>query len=297
MIGIVALGVLGLTLIMTVYDAHLLSQTRQDAKRLEQVNVALQHGKNLLALATRAAGISSWEMDIATQSTLWTENEIESLRAAGVDTRAHPDAITAMIHPEDRSVRCDAVRNAVAEGRDVCAFRFRVVAPGGAIVHLEAHARIFCDERGEPVRLLGVSWDITEQVLQDERRRALQAQLRDASREAGMAEIATGVLHNVGNVLNSLGVSAALVQSRLKNSRVGNLKRMADLLISQGDQAGQFIEHDERGREMPSYLAQLGATCSPSTSNCATRPPRSPLTSGTYAASWPHSRRTRAAVA
>ncbi len=89
-IGIVALGVLGLTLIMTVYDAHLLSQTRQDAKRLEQVNAALQHGKNLLALATRAAGISSWEMDIATQSTLWTENEIESLRAAGVDTRAHP---------------------------------------------------------------------------------------------------------------------------------------------------------------------------------------------------------------
>ena len=88
MIGIVALGVLGLTLIMTVYDAHLLSQTRQDAKRLEQVNAALQHGKNLLALATRAAGISSWEMDIATQSTLWTENEIESLRAAGVDTRA-----------------------------------------------------------------------------------------------------------------------------------------------------------------------------------------------------------------
>jgi NO-binding membrane sensor protein with MHYT domain/signal transduction histidine kinase len=259
MIGIVALGVLGLTLIMTVYDAHLVSQTRQDAQRLEQVNAALQHGKNLLALATRAAGISSWEMDIATQSTLWTENEIESLRAAGVDTRAHPDAITSMIHPEDRSIRCDAVRRAVAEGRDVCAFRFRVVAPAGTIVHLQAHARIFCDDRGEPVRILGVSWDITEQVLQEERRRELQTQLRDASREAGMAEIATGVLHNIGNVLNSLGVSAALVQSRLRNSRVGNLKRMADLLNSQGDQAGRFIDHDERGREIPAYLAQLGA--------------------------------------
>ena len=108
------------------------------------------------------------------------------------------------------------------------------------------------------MRILGVSWDITEQVLQEERRRELQAQLRDASREAGMAEIATGVLHNVGNVLNSLGVSASLVQSRLRNSRVGNLKRMADLLISQGDQAGRFLEHDERGREMPGYLAQLG---------------------------------------
>jgi NO-binding membrane sensor protein with MHYT domain/signal transduction histidine kinase len=258
MIGIVSLGVLILTLIMTVYDSHLASQARQDAKRLEQVNAALQHGKNLLALATRAAGISSWEMDIATQSTLWTENEIESLRVVGVDTRTNPDAISALIHPDDRSIRCDAVRKAVAEGRDVCAFRFRVVAPGGTIVHLEAHARIFCDERGEPLRILGVSWDITEQVLQEERRRELQTQLREASREAGMAEVATGVLHNVGNVLNSLGVSASLVQSKLRNSRVGNLKRMADLLASQGDRAGQFLEHDERGREMPGYLAQLG---------------------------------------
>ena len=258
MIGIVSLGVLGLTLIMTVYDSHLASQARQDALRLEQVNAALQHGKNLLALATRAAGISSWEMEIATQTTLWTENEIEALRAAGIDARANPDVITTMTHPDDRSIRCDAVRKAVAEGRDVCAFGFRVVTPAGAIVHLQAHARIFCDERGEPIRLLGVSWDVTEQVLQDARRRELQTQLRDASREAGMAEIATGVLHNVGNVLNSLGVSAALVQSRLRNSRAGNLKRMADLLSSQGDQVGRFLENDERGRELPGYLAQLG---------------------------------------
>ena len=258
-LGIVSLGVLGLTLITTVYDAHLVSQTRQDALRLEQVNAALQHGKNLLALATRAAGISSWEMNVQSQATLWTENEIESLRAAGIDTTANPDAITTMIHGDDRTIRCDAVRKALAEGRDVCAFRFRVVTPAGAIVHLQAHARIFCNERGEPVRILGVSWDVTEQVLQEERRRELQAQLRDASREAGMAEIATGVLHNVGNVLNSLGVSASLVQSRLRSSRVGNLKRMADLLLSQGDQAGRFLESDERGRELPGYLGQLGA--------------------------------------
>lgn len=60
-------------------------------------------------------------------------------------------------------------------------------------------------------------------------------------------------------MLNSLGVSAALVQSRLRSSRVGNVKRMADLLSSQGDQAGRFLESDERGRELPGYLGQLGA--------------------------------------
>jgi signal transduction histidine kinase len=257
-IGIVSLGVLALTLITTIYDAHLMSQTRQDALRLEQVNAALQHGKNLLALATRAAGISSWELDIATRTTLWTENEIESLRAAGVDTRQRPDAIMAMTHPQDRSIMFDAIRTAMAENRDVCAFRFRVVTPSGNPVHLEAHARIFCDDAGTPIRILGVSWDVTNEVLQEERKRELQSQLRDASRDAGMAEVATGVLHSVGNVLNSLGVSASLLQSRLRDSRVGNVQRIASLLSSQGDDVGRFLESDERGRQMPGYLVQLG---------------------------------------
>ncbi len=257
-IGLVALGVLAITLVTAVYDAHLGSRIRQDAARLAQVNAALQHGKNLLALATRAAGISSWELDIATQTTLWTENEIESLRAAGIDVQKNPDAIRTMTHPEDRSIVFDAVRKAVAEGKDVCAYRFRVLTPAGNAVHLQAHARIFCDEQGQPVRILGVSWDVTDEVLHEERRHELQSQLRDASRDAGMAEVATGVLHSVGNVLNSLGVSAALLQSRLRESRVGNVQRVAGLLVGQGENVAQFLANDERGRQTPGYLAQLG---------------------------------------
>jgi len=69
--------------------------------------------------------------------------------------------------------------------------------------------------------------DVTDQVVQEECRRELQTQLRDASRRAGMAEVATGVLHSVGNVLNSLGVSTSLVQSRLRDSRSGNVRRIA----------------------------------------------------------------------
>jgi signal transduction histidine kinase len=259
-IGLIALGVLAITLVTAVYDAHLASKTRQDALRLAQVNSALQHGKNLLGLATRAAGISSWEQDIDTHITLWTENEIESLRAAGVDSQKQPNAVRDMTHPEDRSVQCDAVRKAVAEGKDVCDFRFRVVTPDDNIVHLEAHARIFCDEQGAPVRILGVSWDVTGEIMQENRRRELQMQLRDASRDAGMAEVATGVLHSVGNVLNSLGVSASLVQTRLRDSRIGNVRRIASLLAGQGEQLGVFLATDAGGRQIPGYLTQLGDT-------------------------------------
>ncbi|HTE42365.1 MAG TPA: MHYT domain-containing protein [Steroidobacteraceae bacterium] len=257
-IGLIALGVLAVTLVTAVYDAHLMSKTRQDALRLANVNSALQHGKNLLTLATRAAGISSWELDLQTRTTLWTENEIESLRVAGVDSQRHPNAVLELTHPEDISILSEAVRTAVAENSEICDFRFRVVTPEQNIVHLEAHARIFCNELGDPMRILGVSWDVTHQVVQEERRRKLQAQLSDASRQSGMAEVATGVLHSVGNVLNSLGVSASLVQSRLRDSRVGNVRRIAAQLIEQGDQVGHFLLNDARGQQSLSYLAQLG---------------------------------------
>jgi signal transduction histidine kinase len=73
-----------------------------------------------------------------------------------------------------------------------------------------------------------------------------------------MAEVATGVLHSVGNVLNSLGVSAAMVTSKLHESRVGNLQRIASMLQEQGDRLADFFAHDARGRQIPQYLTQLG---------------------------------------
>jgi len=257
-IGLIALALLAITLIAAVYDAHLESRTRQDALRLARLNTDLQHGKNLLTLATQAAGIACWEYEVPTRTTLWTENEIESLRSAGIDFRGRPDALLAMIHPDDAATALATIRTAIAESRWVCGLRLRIVTDAGKTVHLQAHGRLTCDAQGQLERVLGVSWDVTEQVQQEEQRLELQMQLRDVSRQAGMAEVATGVLHNVGNVLNSLGVSATLVLAGLRDSRVGNVQRVAKLLTEQGDRLGDFLQNDRRGREVRSYLTNLG---------------------------------------
>ena len=83
-------------------------------------------------------------------------------------------------------------------------------------------------------------------------------QLVDTARQAGMAEIATGVLHNVGNVLNSVNVSATVVGDRLKKSRVGNVSRVADLLAQNELQLGEFMTSNEKGRQVPGFLKTLG---------------------------------------
>jgi signal transduction histidine kinase len=82
-------------------------------------------------------------------------------------------------------------------------------------------------------------------------------QLVDASRQAGQAEVASSVLHNVGNVLNSVNVSSTLLAERLQNLRVGNLAKAANLLKANAADLGRFLTTDEKGKHLPSYLEKL----------------------------------------
>jgi signal transduction histidine kinase len=93
---------------------------------------------------------------------------------------------------------------------------------------------------------------------QAELQQAHQALMR-ASRQAGMAEVASSVLHNVGNVLNSVNVSANLLDERMRTSKASGLARVAAMLEEQGDQLGSFIASDDRGKRLPTYLAQLSS--------------------------------------
>jgi C4-dicarboxylate-specific signal transduction histidine kinase len=74
---------------------------------------------------------------------------------------------------------------------------------------------------------------------------------------AGMAEIASNVLHNVGNVLNSVNVSASLVTGSVKQSKAANLAKVVVMLQEHEHDLGTFITTDSKGKQLPAYLAQL----------------------------------------
>jgi signal transduction histidine kinase len=82
-------------------------------------------------------------------------------------------------------------------------------------------------------------------------------QLLEASRHAGMAEVATNVLHNVGNVLNSVNVSADTVAEKVRNFRISRLQSVAELLREHANNLPTFLCDDPRGKALPAYLVQL----------------------------------------
>jgi len=85
----------------------------------------------------------------------------------------------------------------------------------------------------------------------------LNRRLVTLSRQAGMAEVATGVLHNVGNVLNSVNVSASLVHDFVRKSKLSSLERVAKIMEEHRSDLGNYIQTDPKGKLIPELLEQL----------------------------------------
>ena len=99
--------------------------------------------------------------------------------------------------------------------------------------------------------------DITDRKNAEASMQEMHEKLVTASREAGKSEVATSVLHNVGNVLNSVCVSCSCVMNELKNSKVAYLTKVVTLLNEHGSDLGAYLTNDIKGKRIPSYLSEL----------------------------------------
>jgi DNA repair exonuclease SbcCD ATPase subunit len=84
-----------------------------------------------------------------------------------------------------------------------------------------------------------------------------QKELLAASRQAGMVEIAAGVLRNVGNILKNANVSASLVSDQVKQSKIANVVHVGNLIREHVKDLGDFMARDPRGQKLPVYIAEL----------------------------------------
>jgi two-component system NtrC family sensor kinase len=101
------------------------------------------------------------------------------------------------------------------------------------------------------------SHEIAERKRAEKQLESMHEQLMETARQAGMTEIATGVLHNVGNVLNSANVSCSILNDRLRTSKIADLTRAAELIDANEHQLAQFLGEDEKGKLLPQFLVML----------------------------------------
>ncbi len=125
----------------------------------------------------------------------------------------------------------------------------------------QAHAELQMANDQLEIRVKERTRELQDQVIAKERAHTELAQAQQslmlASRQAGMAEVATGVLHNVGNVLNSVNVSTTLLREQVRKSETHTLLKAAELLKQKNEDLEAFLTSDPKGKLMPGFIIQI----------------------------------------
>ena len=163
----------------------------------------------------------------------------QALRPTGPDEQASATEIL-RLNKIIRSLVDRAERSASAQGSDFSLFQSTIMLEE-QVLNRTAELETALRENEKITRAL----------------RKTQVDLVGAARRAGMAEIAVNVLHNVGNVLNSVNVSVALIMSNARASKVDRLARVVQLMNEHAGDLGSFLTEDVKGKKLPGYLEQL----------------------------------------
>jgi signal transduction histidine kinase len=203
-------------------------------------------------IATRAAQAGVWEWQERTNELWWNETMYVIYAVSPATFTPKHATVVLMIHPDDLAQAQSAWDEALHVS-DQLRVQFRVIRSDKSVAHLDSHAMLVTDSQTSERRLVGITLDISERVAAEQRERQLQKQLVEASHLSGMAEVATGVLHNVGNVLNSLGISASTAQAHVQTSASERIERIAAML----EESGAAAAAEPRARMVPEYLRAL----------------------------------------
>jgi PAS domain S-box-containing protein len=234
----------------------------RDISARKEMAAALLQNQTLLATVIAELPLALLACDVTGRVTHYNRAAVELFGIPTEDATALPRSAypvtshvyqldgTTPVPPEDRplarALRGDTVSDA----------EFIIVTPTGAVRTALSSARRLVGPAGQALGAVAVVQDITERRLAEQELEHVHKQLLVASRQAGMAEVASNVLHNVGNVLNSVNVSASLVSERIAKSKCTRLDQVAALLTEHAGNLASFLAGPQ-GKHLPGYLGEL----------------------------------------
>jgi PAS domain S-box-containing protein len=163
--------------------------------------------------------------------------------------------LEAIVH-EDRPAVFAALERSANGG--VFDIEYRITRPDGSQHWIRDRGFPVRDAAGHVVQICGIAGDITARKQSEEKLNQANRELLDASRRAGMSEVATSVLHNVGNVLNSVNISVGVAAEKICKLKIGALTRIATMMGEHRHDLPGFVTSHPQGAQMPAFLTQLG---------------------------------------
>jgi PAS domain S-box-containing protein len=236
----------------------------RDISARKQMATALLQNQTLLAAVIGELPLALLACDVTGRVTHYNRAAVELFGIPAPDMADFPrgaNPVTSRVYRADGTTPVPLEDRPLARalrGDEVSDAEFVIVTPNGAVHTALSSARRLVGPAGQALGAVAVVQDITERRLAEQELEHVHKQLLVASRQAGMAEVATNVLHNVGNVLNSVNVSASLIAEGIKKSKCAGLARAAALLNEHAHDLATFLA-GAQGKHLAAYLQELAA--------------------------------------
>jgi len=228
-----------------------LNQLNAVNQQLEDNSQTLKVVNENLIMAQYIARLGYWAYDQSTGLVMWSK-ELQYLFDSHITLPTTYQEMIQLIHVDDVDRFKKMVENVFSKKNDFeCEIRFK---------NIEEHYRwyfVIGRPKQEDNQLYGVLMDITKRKEVEAEVKSLNKKLILTARQAGMSEVATSILHNVGNILNSMKVSTELLKEKLINSQLDKLIAIANLIQEHLNDIDQYLKNDKKGKLLPSYFIAL----------------------------------------
>ncbi|WP_238584376.1 ATP-binding protein [Legionella gratiana] len=205
-----------------------------------------------LERAQHIAGLGYWSYDGNTDYTIWSNELFNLFHLNPIHKPPTFNEFIELIHEQDRFDFVQKVEKALNEKIDYeC--EIRVKNPDGSYHWYRTIGQCLHADK----QLTGIVIDIHKNKIAEEKIKELNQQISSAARRAGMAEVATTILHNVGNILNSSNVSITLLKNSYKQAYYKKLLRILTIIEQHQTDLAHFLIHDPKGMIIPQFLLSL----------------------------------------
>ena len=185
----------------------LVSHTNITERKLAEEEI--RSVKRRLELAIQSGNFGIWDWDITNNIMVWDDRMLELY---GLTAETFPGGIEAWqngLHPQDRDRTIEECQAAL-RGEKEWNTEFRVLHPNGTVKHIKANGIVIRNSDGNPIRMLGINYDISDQ-------RNLEAQFHHAQKMESIGILAGGVAHDFNNILMAIVSYGYMAQTMLKD--------------------------------------------------------------------------------
>jgi PAS domain S-box-containing protein len=220
-------------------NENLLAEIAQRVKTEQE----LRRSEEQLRLAQNASGSGAWDWNPRTDLATWSEQHSLIFGLEPGDSNHTWSRFLDLVHPEDRTRIQSTVLAALRPDGEL-ETEYRIQRPDGEIRWVISKGRTYCDATGEPIRMIGLTQDITERKRLEQALLQTQTEVAHLSRVLTMGELTSSIAHEVNQPLAAVVANGDACRRWLdaEPPNIDKARECAAWIVKEGNRASQVVQ-------------------------------------------------------